>query len=176
MASFSMTMTMFTKTLILSTWVHWISNQLICVYVYQTILIVGLVHLYINICSLLSLDIYIKHHSSKDLLPTWTIKFFHINNIGYTSPPKLMYISLLHLDGTSFRWMWTLLLVANAIWYYLFSKIWDKCTWLKTRLLVFFTLVAHYMLGSTWTSCPFQGVWNLELQWSQNLFWLAHNM
>jgi biotin transporter BioY len=73
-----------------------------------------------------------------------------------------MYISLLHLDGTSFGWMWTLLL-ANAIWYYFISKIWDNGTWLKTRLLVFFTLVAHYMLGSTWTSRLFQGVWNMEL-------------
>lgn len=175
MASFSMTMTMFTKTLTLSTWVHWISNQLICICVYWTTLIVGLVDLYISICLMLSLAIYIKYHSSKDLLSVWTIKFFHKNNIGYTSLPKLMYISLLHLDGTSLRWMSTLLL-ANAIWYYLFSKFWYKGTWLKTRLLVFFTLVAHYMLGSIWTSCPFRGVWNLELQWSQNLFWLAHNM
>jgi len=175
MASFSMTMTMFTKTFTFSTWVHWISNQLICICVCLTTLIVGLVDLYINICSILSFAIYFKHHSSKYLLSIWTTKFFHKNNIGYTSLPKLMYISLLHLDGISFGWMWTLLL-ANAIWYYLFSKIWDKGTWLKTRLLVFFTLVAHYMLGSTWTSHLFQGVWNMELQWTQNLFWLAHNM
>jgi hypothetical protein len=89
MASFSTTMTMFTKTLTFSTWVHWISNQLICICVYWTTLIVGLVDLYINICSMLSLAIYIKHHSFKDLLSVWTIKFFHKNNIGYTSLPKL---------------------------------------------------------------------------------------